>query len=1361
MVSSALVASVLAGALQSPAGAVVSTVNGSAFGYYVNVGLFGGPRTLRGAGTAVPSTDVSYSPSVALPPGGSSTTLEAEDLDGAKAVYGPAVIFGGIWPDNVSTAGPSGPLKVTTVGTPSAGSVTSTADVRLYDTPTAASCATGFSGPCTYPGGFGPGPLVGDNAHSTCTADESGVSGSATFANGHIETKYDASTQEPLPAYIVPIPTNPPPNWTVSGSIDHVGDFFTIVLNEQVIGSNSITVNAAHMYLLGATARGDMVVGSSTCSLASDVANGTPVANDDSFGTAEDTPLTIPAASGVLANDTDPDANPLTATNAQAIFVPGPSEPLQSTSTTYTFPSDPPHGNATINADGSFTYTPDANYFGPDSFKYVARDARGAWDDATVTINVSAVADDPVAVDDSDQTVEDTPLSVPAPGVLANDTDGDNDVLTAGSASDPDHGSVVLNSNGSYTYTPDANFLGTDSFTYVVSDGTGRTDTATVTMAVTVDGATLVKDINVTSAGAGSSPGNFKQIGSTVFFSASEDVFGTGIELWKTDGTAAGTVMVKDIRPGTFGDSSPSNLTEFNGTLYFSANSGSSTGQTGTELWTSDGTAAGTVLVKDINTGTSSSSPANLRVVGSTLFFTANGGTGTELWKSDGTPAGTVLVKDINTTTATASSSPANFAIAGSTLYFSANNGVNGIELWKSDGTTAGTVMVKDINTQTATASSSPVQLTVIGSTVFFRATNGTATGVGAGVELWKTDGSDPGTVLVKDINPGTTASTPNNLFAWGSTLLFSATDAENGTELWKSDGTAAGTVMVINNSAVGSSTPGQFRVLGSIVLFSANGGTGAQGFELWKTDGTDTGTVLVKDINPGTANSSPNQLTVVGGVVYFSATTASKGTELWKTDGTAAGTVLVEDVNAGSASASPAGLTPALGTMFFSATDAATGSELWRLADVKLAPVAGDDAYGTVEDTPLVVTAPGVLANDTDGNGDTLTAGSASTPANGSVTLNADGSFTYTPGTNFNGTDSFTYTADDGDGGTDTATVTITVSAADDSPMAVGDSYSTPANTALSVNAPGVLSNDTDPENDSLTAGSAASVVGGSVSLNADGSFTYTPDFGFSGAGGFSYTASDGNGGTANATVTITVAAAGASYLAVNDLSVTEGNTGLAPATEATFTITRSGDTSGSSKVTYATASGTAASPGDFVAVGPSTVTFGPGQTTKTVTVSVNGDTTNEPNEAFSLKLSSPLGAVISDLKGVATIVNDDPVPGPTTFFSVNDVSFNEGSAASPGTTSMVITRSGDTTGTSTVYYATADGTAIAGTDYKKKPLTQVTFAPGDTIKVITVKAIGDSVAEPNETFKLKLSSPTGATISDGTGIATIVNDD
>ncbi|MCA1676564.1 MAG: hypothetical protein LC799_31785, partial [Actinobacteria bacterium] len=99
-----VLSAVFAGVAPTPASAAVSSVSGIAFGFYVNVGLFGGPRTLKGAGTTVPTTDISYSPSVTLPAGGSSTPVQASDPDGAKGIYGPAVIFGGIWPDNVQSA---------------------------------------------------------------------------------------------------------------------------------------------------------------------------------------------------------------------------------------------------------------------------------------------------------------------------------------------------------------------------------------------------------------------------------------------------------------------------------------------------------------------------------------------------------------------------------------------------------------------------------------------------------------------------------------------------------------------------------------------------------------------------------------------------------------------------------------------------------------------------------------------------------------------------------------------------------------------------------------------------------------------------------------------------------------------------------------------------------------------------------------------------------------------------------------------------------------------------------------------------------------------------------------------------------
>jgi ELWxxDGT repeat protein len=208
-------------------------------------------------------------------------------------------------------------------------------------------------------------------------------------------------------------------------------------------------------------------------------------------------------------------------------------------------------------------------------------------------------------------------------------------------------------------------------------------------------------------------------------------------------------------------------------TLFFAANDGVN----GLELWKSDGTAAGTVLVKDINPGSSGSYPRNLTVMGNTLFFTADDGVnGNELWKSDGTAAGTVLVKDINP--GSSGSYPRNLTVMGNTLFFAADDGVNGNELWKSDGTAAGTVLVKDI--RPGSSWSYLRYLTAVGNTLFFAANDGVN-----GLELWKSDGTAAGTVLVSDIRPGSKDSIPGNLKVVGSTLYFTADDGVNGRELW------------------------------------------------------------------------------------------------------------------------------------------------------------------------------------------------------------------------------------------------------------------------------------------------------------------------------------------------------------------------------------------------------------------------------------------------------------------------------------------------------------------------------------------------------------------------------------------------
>jgi VCBS repeat-containing protein len=188
--------------------------------------------------------------------------------------------------------------------------------------------------------------------------------------------------------------------------------------------------------------------------------------------------------------------------------------------------------------------------------------------------------------------------------------------------------------------------------------------------------------------------------------------------------------------------------------------------------------------------------------------------------------------------------------------------------------------------------------------------------------------------------------------------------------------------------------------------------------------------------------------------------------------------------------------------------------------------PWAVSDTYSTDEDTALSVAAPGVLGNDSVVDGNALTAVLVSGPASGTLTLDAEGSFTYTPNPNFNGSDSFTYKANDGTTNSNVATVTITVNAVN-APVAVNDAYSTAQNTTLNVAAPEVLGNDSDVDSQSLTAALVSGPAHGALTLNANGSFSYTPAASYSGLDSFTYKANDGAADSNVATMTITVTTA------------------------------------------------------------------------------------------------------------------------------------------------------------------------------------------------------------------------------------------
>ena len=378
-------------------------------------------------------------------------------------------------------------------------------------------------------------------------------------------------------------------------------------------------------------------------------------------------------------------------------------------------------------------------------------------------------------------------------------------------------------------------------------------------------GTALVKDIY---PGGDSNISHLTNVNGTLFFVASDATHGR--ELWKSDGTTAGTVLVKDINLS--GDSNPAFLTNVNGALFFVAYDETIGHEGTTTLWKSDGTTAGTVHVRGI--GMWNFNPENLTNVNGTLFFSANDLNGMELWKSDGTHAGTVLVKNINPDND--SSDPSDLTAIGSMLFFVADDGSHGRELWLSNGTDAGTDLVQDI--WSGPVDSNPTEMTqhkII--LVLFSADHGDF-----GRELWISYAGF-GASLVKDIrtsglDPG---SYPDYFTANGDAVYFAATcDDGTGRELWKSNGTPDGTVMVKDIRPGASSNPQYLTSIKGKIYFSAN--DGVHGTELWVSDGTAAGTEMVKDINPS-GHSYPHELLNVNGTLFFIVNDPGGQDEIWK----------------------------------------------------------------------------------------------------------------------------------------------------------------------------------------------------------------------------------------------------------------------------------------------------------------------------------------------------------------------------------------------------------------------------------------------------------------------------------------------
>jgi ELWxxDGT repeat protein len=400
----------------------------------------------------------------------------------------------------------------------------------------------------------------------------------------------------------------------------------------------------------------------------------------------------------------------------------------------------------------------------------------------------------------------------------------------------------------------------------------------------------LVRDINADQPTLYSyEPSQESEGAGPVFYYVANDGI-HGNEIWRTDGTPAGTFLLKDICPGAH-SSNPRTLTGSNGLLFFVADDP----QGRPMLWKSDGTPGGTSVVKgDLNGRADLGDFLNVRMTdaGGKLLFIVESSDGVlELWVTDGTQAGTLPVGDA----ARGFYSVLRFLAAGNgRVLFAAENG-SGLEPWVTDGTNAGTHPVTDLNPGAGS------------SILFYNAGPSGKDAVAApwggfvfvaddgahGPEIWKTDGTAGGTSLLKDITPGSSGSSPFGLTAVNGKVVFAATDPVHGTELWATDGTPAGTLLLQDVWPGGSSSdPREVTTVGSQAFFRASDGT--HGAELWATDGTAAGTRLVKDLAPGSADSLPLSstqylFTSLGGHLLFYAPAA--GATFWTSDGTGAGT--------------------------------------------------------------------------------------------------------------------------------------------------------------------------------------------------------------------------------------------------------------------------------------------------------------------------------------------------------------------------------------------------------------------------------------------------------------------------------------
>ncbi|MFW9884137.1 MAG: Ig-like domain-containing protein, partial [Candidatus Thorarchaeota archaeon] len=967
---------------------------------------------------------------------------------------------------------------------------------------------------------------------------------------GVLTNDYDADG-DPLEAVLVDYPVygtlsfDPDGNFLYVPEANFYGiDSFTYYLSDGVFTSNTvivtITVNSVNDY---------------------------PVAVDDIYAVDEDGVLIVDSAAGVLANDYDVDGDALEAYWTEL----------------------PTNGDLHFNLDGSFTYTPNPNFWGTDFFTYLVYDGIDASEFATVTITVNAVNDAPIADDDDYSTNEDTPLIVPYPGVLNGDIDVENDPLTTALITGPVHGVLILNSDGSFDYIPDANFFGTDTFTYVASDGALESNVATVTIEVV--------------------PINDAPVASDDFYTTDEDTllstYGAGLEGvlgndYDVDGDLLEVYLVQDATYGYLALDWEGNFEYMPYPDFF-----------GIDTFTyyvydgSDSSSAVMVAIEvlPINDAPVAHEDEYQMDEDGVLSIPTPG-----LLINDYDVDGDFIIVDDW-------SDPTHgilWVYEDGSFEFIPDpdwNGVVTFEYWVFDG-------LAHSNVVTVTIFVNPVNDAPVAVDDFYSTDEDTELSTyGAGIAAilvndYDADG-DPLEVYILDYPAGTLISDIHGDFLYIPNPDFWGTDLFT---YYLSDGVLdsnIATVTIIVNSVndapvahedeyqmdedgvLSIPTPGllindydvdgDFIIVddwsdpthgilwvyedGSFEFIPDPDWNGVVTFEYWVFDGllhsnvvtvtiyvlpVDDPPVAVDDYvttdedTPITIDVLANDYDIEGDsfdLIGYGWNSAEPRGELTLVD---VGGIPMIRYTPDSNWHGSAWFTYNIGTTGSSQTDLAY--VYITVNSVEDAPVAVDDAYPIDEDGVLQVdAASGVLANDYDGDGDSLTLQLISNPSHGSLLLNPDGSFTYTPDPNWNGMDLFIYEISDGDQ-TDTATVAITVSPVDDPPVAVDDYVTTDEDTPITID---VLANDYDIEGDSFDLigyGWNSAEPRGELTLVDVGGIPmirYTPDSNWHGSAWFTYNiGTTGSTETDLAYVYITVNPVNDPPVAVDDYATTDEDT-------------------------------------------------------------------------------------------------------------------------------------------------------------------------------------------------------------------------